>query len=245
MAFQQSDVKQEKKQPEKTQKPQPTAKTETFWQKALRITGISATPAAMKGDEETLVGDLWIVDLNTRASRRITRSGGYRSPIFLAGEMKALAIKGDDVVEIPVDGGEVKKLYTIKGFVKLVGLNADDHDQVLVLSEDGEGRPSVELLSLKDGRRTALTFSPDSDEDSKMLAHIRGWERVYNDGGITLYTKTETRDGLAGSTIEWSDVYLKKEKLEPVNISKCDGMNCGQPSLSLNARYVLYVKSDE
>ena len=136
------------------------------------------------------------------------------------------------------------KLYTIKGFVKLVGLNAYDHNHVLVLSEDDQRRPSVELLSLKDGRRKALTFSLDSDEDSKMLAHIRGWERVYNDGGITLYTKTETKDGLAGSTIEWSDVYLKKERHEPVNISNCNGMNCGQPSLSLNARYVVYVKSD-
>jgi len=220
----------------------PQPKTETFWQKVLRVAGISATPSAMKGDEGTLAGDLWIYDMNTRALRRVTRDGGYRSPIFLAGENRLLAIKGEDVVKIDFDGGGAEKLHTIKGIAKLVGLNADDRNQVLILIEDE--RPSVELLSLMNGRRASLTFNSDYDEDSKMLAHLRGWERVYDGGRIVLYTKTETKEGLGGSKIEWSDVYLKIEKTEPENISNCDGLNCGQPSLSSNARYVVYIKSD-
>ena len=237
--------KQRGNQPDKprSQKPKSPPKTETFWQKALRIFGVSATPRAMKGDEKTLAGDLWIYDMNTGASRRITRDGGYHSPIFLAGENKLLAINGEDLVEIPVDdGGETKKLHATKGILKLVGLNFDDRDQVLVLSEDERQRSSVELLSLKDGRRVSLTFNVESEEDTRMLAHLRGWERVYDGGQIILYTKTETKEGFAGSMIEWNDVYLKKGTQESLNISNCGGANCGQPSLSSNARYVVYVK---
>ena len=244
-ATRQGDQQNNQPKPPATQRPKPPQappKTETLWQKALRIAGVSATPSAMKGDEETLAGDLWVADLDTRATRRITRDGGYRSPIFLAGENKLLAIKGEDLVEIAIDGGEARRLHAIKGIVKLVGLNADDRDQVMVLSEGERQRPSVELLSLKDGRRVSLAFNVDSEEDGKMLAHLRGWERVYDGGRIVLYAKTETKEGLAGSTIEWNDVYLKKGNQEPVNVSNCDGANCGQPSLSSNARYVVYVK---
>jgi hypothetical protein len=227
---------------QKPKPPQAPPKTETFWQKVLRVAGISATPSAMKGNEGALAGDLWIFDLNTNVGRSITRDGGYRSPIFLAGEKKLLAIKGEDLVEVAIDGVETKKLHAIKGIVKLVGVNADDRDQVLVLSKDERQRPSVELLSLKDGRRSTLKFNVDSEEDGKMLEHLRGWERVYDGGRIVIYTKTETNEGLAGSKIEWSDVYLKKGNQEPVNVSNCDGANCGQPSLSSNALYVVYIK---
>jgi hypothetical protein len=217
-------------------------KTETFWQKVLRITGISSTPSSMKGDEEELAGDLWITDLKTRTSRRITRNGGYRSPIFLAGDKTVLAIRREDVIEIPVDGVEGKKLPTIKGILKLVGLSAENADQVLFLSEAEKGQTSVGLLSLSTGQVTVLPYDKNSEEDGKMLEHILAWERVYDSGKISVYTKTDTKEGLAG-TIEWSDVYLKRAGQEPVNVSKCDGANCGQPSLSPNGRYVVYIKA--
>ena len=106
-------------------------------------------------------------------------------------------------------------------------------------------RPSADLLSLKDGRRMALPFNSASDSDSQMLGHLRGWERVYDNGGTVLYTKTETGTGLAGATVEWRDVYLKKGDQDPVNLSNCNGTNCGQPSLASNAREVVYIKSDK
>ncbi len=190
-------------------------KTETFWQKVLRITGISSTPSSMKGDEEGLAGDRTL-----------------------------LAVKGDDVVEIPFDGGDGKKLHTIKGIVKLVGLSADNPDQVLFLSEAEKGQTSVGLLSMSNGQVTPLPFDKNSEADGKMLEHILAWERVYDSGKISVYTKTETKEGLAG-TIEWSDVYLKRSGQEPVNVSKCDGAHCGQPSLSPNGRYIVYIKANK
>ena len=56
------------------------------------------------------------------------------------------------------------------------------------------------------------------------------------------FTKTETKEGLAGA-VEWRDVYLKREGRDTVNVSNCDGVNCGQPSLSPSGRWVVYIKS--
>src|SRR4029450_2674 len=61
-------------------KPQTQPKAEPLWKVVLKFAGISATPSAMKASEEDLTGDLWVFDLTSSASRRITRSGGYRSP---------------------------------------------------------------------------------------------------------------------------------------------------------------------
>jgi hypothetical protein len=241
----QQDKQQSVQTNTQTKQPPPKPpKKETFLEWVLRVTGISATPSTMKGDDDEISGDVWVFDLNTRTGRRITRDGSYRSPIFLDGEKGLLALKGNDLMEIALDGGEVKRLSTIKGIAKLVGLNVDDRNQVLFVSEDEQQRSSVGLYSLKDGRVTLLSYDLNADGERRMLAHIRGWERVYDDGRIILYTKSETKEGLAGSIIEWSDVYLKKEKQDPVNISNCDGVNCGQPSLSSNARYVTYIKSE-
>lgn len=233
-------------QPGNQQKPKPQTppKPEPLWKIALKFAGISATPSAMKGGENELAGDLLIFDLITRSERRITRHGGYRSPIFLPGEGKLLALRGEDIVEIPFDGGEGKILFTIKGVEKLVGVSKDGGKQVLLLKKDEPGKSPIGLLSLSNQSIAPVAFNENSDDDNRLLEHLRGWERVFSNHNMILYTRTETKDGLAGSKIEWSDVYLKKDKQEPVNISNCDGANCGQPSLSFNARYVVYLKSD-
>jgi hypothetical protein len=79
-------------------------------------------------------------------------------------------------------------------------------------------------------------------DEQRMLAHLRGWQRSYDGGQTSLYTKIETKEGLAG-TVEWRDVWLKRAGRDTTNISHCDGVNCGQPSLSPNGRWVVYVKA--
>ena len=215
-------------------------KKEPFWKKVLRIVGISATPSAQKGPgDEVSVGDIWVLDLERNSGSRVTRGEGYRSPIFLPGDQLILALQGDDVVQIQ-SGEAQRRIAIIKGAVKLVGVSADNDDSVLVLSEDADKRPSVGTLSLKTGQVTALGYDDKSRDDRLMLAHIRGWERAYGDTKV--YVKTETKTELSGS-VEWTDVYLKRPGSEPKNVSKCDGVNCGQPSLSQNKKLVVYIKA--
>lgn len=214
-------------------------KKEPFWKKVLRIVGISATPSAQKVPDEVFVGNVWLVNLEQDSRSRVTSAGDYRSPIFLPVNQLILALENDEVVQIG-SGGTQKRIATIKGAVKLVGISADDSDMVLVLSEDADQRPSVGTLSLKTGQLTALGYDDKSRDDRLMLAHIRGWERAYGDTKV--YVKTETKTDLSGS-VEWTDVYLKQPGSEPKNVSKCDGVNCGQPSLSQNKNLVVYVKA--
>jgi len=234
--------KQQPQQPQPSQPPARPRRTESFWEKALRISGISVTPSAMKGDEDGLTGDVHVLDLTVKTSRRLTFNGGYRSPIFLPGETGLLALKGEDVVELPFDGGAEKKLYTINGVVKLVGVSQDDGTQVLYLSRDREGQLTVGLLALSDGQETKLAYNPESEEDKTLVARLSGWERVYDGGKITLYTQLESKEASNGK-LEWREVYLKRDSQQVEPITRCDGVNCGNPTLSQNGRYVAFIKA--
>jgi Tol biopolymer transport system component len=73
-----------------------------------------------------------------------------------------------------------------------------------------------------------------------MLAQVRGQERTYGDAAV--YVKTESKRGLS-RTIEWTDVYFRRGSSPPQNLSACDGVNCGQPSLSPDGRRIAFVKA--
>ncbi len=235
----------DKQQPEKP-KPQqpPPVKKETTLQWLLRFVGISATPSAMRGEDDKLAGDIWLYDSTTQTSQRITREGGYRSPIVLTGDTKLLGLKGEQVVEITIDSRTTKPVVSIRGVIKLIGVNAQDANQVLFLRSSGDEKYSVGTLSLSEGKIETRDLDMNSEDDQRMLVHLQGWERVYDGGKTVVYTKAETKEGLGGA-IEWRDVYLKREGKETANVSNCDGINCGQPSLSPDGRWVAYIKSDK
>ncbi len=221
--------------------PRPTPAPETFLQKMLRVTGISVTPGALKGDDDALTGDVWLKDLQTGAANRLMRGGGYRSPLVLPDEQTVWALKGETIFEVPLEGGAPKERFTIKGILKLAGVNAETRQQILLLRKDEAGPIVVELLSLTDGKRTALPYNPAAAEDQRMLAYLRGWERSYEGGKFTLSTRSESKDG--DTRVEWSDVYLQVKGQAANNISLCNGVNCGQPALSLQGRYIVYLKA--
>jgi hypothetical protein len=220
----------------------PPVKKETTTQWLLRFLGISAAPSAMKGEDDTITGDLWLHDTESGTARRITREGGYRSPIVLTGETALLALRGEQVIEIAIESGQTEARGSIPGVVKLIGVAAADPNQVLFLRQDASGAFVAGALSLKDGRREERRLDLAAVDEQRMLAHLRGWQRSYDGGQTSLYTKIETKEGLAG-TVEWRDVWLKRAGRDTTNISHCDGVNCGQPSLSPNGRWVVYVKA--
>lgn len=212
---------------------------ESFWDSVLRITGISSNPSTQKGpSDEIEAGDIWVVNLVHKTRQRLTKDGGYRSPIFVPGDQHILALNGNTLIQVPFPGEEPEKLYTIKGIVKIVGFHKEDQDKILILIEDNDGRLLIGLFSLKSGQVTSIIYDAASKEDRRMLIHLKGWERVY--GNTKVYVKSETKDSISG-LLEWTDVYIKQGK-DAINISKCDGVKCGQPSLSNDGRQVVFVK---
>ena len=216
-------------------------KKESFWQRLLRFAGISATPSAQKApDDGANPGDIWLVRVDSSDKLRLTNDGGYRSPIFFTGDKSILALKGNELVKLAIPAGSPNRLFNLKGIVKLVGPNMDDPDSILILLERQDGREALGLLSLKSGQVTEISPDGEDQEFRRAVAHARGWERIY--GTTKVYVKTEVKNDLAGS-LEWSDVYLQQSKSEPKNLSQCDGINCGQPSLSQDGRHVVYIKA--
>ena len=210
---------------------------ETLLQKLLRIAGLTAAPSQMRAPGDPHPGDIWIVSLQDRNPRALTNDGGYHSPVFAPNDGFVYALRDDSVVRIPVAGGAATSQGRASGIVKLVGF--DGPDDLIVLTEAQAPASPLALLSLKTGRLASLPHDPTSPEELRLIAFVRGDERVY--GETRVYTRTESRRG-ALRTSEWTDVYIARGTAAPVNVSACQGVDCGAPALSPDGRYIAYVK---
>jgi Tol biopolymer transport system component len=218
----------------------PPAST-SFTEKLLKFFGISDSPSTLKGPDEISSGELWLADLDSKGTRPLTASAGYRSPVFLAGTKGVLALRRNDVMQIPSVGGEGKKLYSVSAIFKLLGSGSEDPGKVLILLQgEAGGRPRVGLLTVSTGAVTVVPYDAASNQDLQMLESLQGWSRTYGDKYI--YVKRQTKQAFSG-TVEWSDVFLNVGNREPVDVSRCDGANCGQPSLSEDGRLLVFVKA--
>jgi Tol biopolymer transport system component len=221
----------------------PARKTETFWHKVLRVSGIAQSPSTLKGPgDEVERGQIWVADLAGGKTRKLTSSGGFRSPVFLPEGNDVLALKGTNVVRVALSDGKATNLFTVTGLTKLVGFSEDNADKVLVVSRDGSGHPGVAFLSVSTGKLDPLPYEPSSGDDRHLVEHLSAWDRHYGD--TIVYTDQQTKTGMAG-TLSWADVFLKKGSSAAKDVSNCDGINCGQPSLSPDGKLVAFVRSDE
>ncbi len=210
---------------------------ETMVEKLLRVSGLTASPAEMRGPgDEPEAGDVWVVSPGG-APAALTSGGGYRSPVF-SPDGSVFALKGDAVVRVAP--GSVATLQKVSGALKLVGFDGRNADEVVVLLDRGGAGSPLGVLSLKTGKMATLPYDAKSDGERRMLVQIRGQERVYGDASV--YVKTESKRGMTRA-IEWTDVYLRRGNQPPQNVSTCDGVNCGQPALSPDGRRVAFVKS--
>jgi hypothetical protein len=217
-------------------------KTESFWDKVLRYAGVSHDASNLKAPgDEVVSGQIWVANVSAKTGRKVTVGGGYRSPIFVPGGKAIVALKGADLVRVGVSGGNAVKRYTVEDVTKLVGFSVDDPDTILVLTGGSGDRPGVGLLLLSSGKITAMPYDPKSKRDLEMIERMQSWERVYSDKKV--YTKRQTKDTRYGP-VEWTDVFLKTQSEDAVDVSECDGVNCGQPSLSADGRFVVFVKTE-
>jgi hypothetical protein len=217
----------------------PEAAAESLVDKLLRISGLTASPAQMRDSDAVGAGDIWIADLDRHTTRALTIGGGYRSPIFSPAAGSLHALNGDTIFRISREDGTAVAVQTVAGVVKLVGFDANDADEIVVLLAAGIDGSSLAAVSLKSRRITPLPYDADSKAEQRILEQIRGQDRVYGD--TIIYVQTETRQGLARS-IEWTDVYVRRGARAPQNVSVCNGVRCGQPALSSDGRSLTFVK---
>jgi hypothetical protein len=218
-----------------------TVPDETFLQKLLRIAGLTATPSQMKAPPRAeQQGSLWIADLTQHTTSALTSEERYRSPVY-APDGTLYALSGDSVVRV-ASGAPTGVVPAPAEAAKLVGFDPATPGEVVVLLGATSAGPPLRRVSLSTGTVTPLPYDPTSRESRRLLAQIRSDVRVY--GETTVYTRSETKRGLAGLR-EWTDVYLDRGSEMPVNVSGCDGRDCVQPALSPDGRRVVYVKAKE
>jgi len=218
------------------------AQQASLLQRALLFLGIDSSPVQMKGaGDEPRVGGIWIADLATGSTRPVVTQGEYRSPIFLA-DGSILALKGETVVRFPPGGTIPATLLTDKNIDKLVGVSTSEPDRVLTVLKGSDGRPSPAALSLHDGVLSPLPMDWKSQDDVRTLAHLQEWERSY--GNLKLVVQRVRKSGMGGIR-EWQDVFLLRQDESAKNISNCDGVDCGQPSLSPDHNSIVFIKSQD
>jgi hypothetical protein len=211
-------------------------RTETFWHKVMRVLGVSATPGSLRSPDGEFSGDIWIVTPSTNPiKRQITTSGSYRSPVFDFDGRSLLALRGDSLVRVTIASGEATEIRSVEAVEKLIGFNRDELDQLLIIANG-----SPRFLSVAKGQQTPILYGASLRDDLAMLNHLRDWARDYGDA--RLYVNTERKPALGGD-IEWTDVYWKHSSASPVNVTECDGVLCGQPSLSLDGKNVAYIRA--
>ena len=216
-------------------------KPKSFIDRVLDFLSISYTPGALKGPAgEALNGQIWIADLKSNSAHALTSTWNYRSPIFLAGRADIIALRGNDIVRIPSTGGEGTKLHSVEGILKLVGASNSDSSKILVLlrSETGS-HPRVALLAIDTGAIVELPYDPASSQDLQLVEDLQGWSRVSGENRI--FVKRQTKEDLSG-TLQWTDVFMNAHGQQPVDVSRCDGVNCSQPSISQDGSLLAYVK---
>jgi hypothetical protein len=212
-------------------------------EKLIKFLGIADTPGTLKGaGDKPRSGQVWVAELDSGRTRAITDSVGYRSPVFIAASRDIIALKGTEVWLLPAESLQRKRLFSVDGITKLVASSADDPDKVLVLlSNVSGGHPRVGMLSISTTKVTPELYDATSRQDLQIVENMQGWEKVYGDKRI--YVKRETKQALSGP-VEWTDVFQKANGEEPVNVSRCGGANCGQPSMSADGQQVVFVRDE-
>jgi hypothetical protein len=217
------------------------AQPESLLERLVGFLGLASNPTEMKGlGDELHTGEIWIADLTTGRTTPVATNGRYRSPIVLP-DGSILALRGEAIVRFSGNSGDGSVLQTVQGINKLVGVNANDPGRVLAVIESGAGRPMPAILSLDDGSVSLLPINWNSEDDIRTLAHLRGWERDYGD--MTVSVQRVQASGFGG-TREWQDVFLVRPGKSAVNVTSCDGIDCGQPSLSPDRSRIVFIKGE-
>ena len=216
------------------------AAAETLTEKLLRVPGLTAGRApAPAAAAEPAPGNIWVATTDKGQSRALTTDGGYSSPIF-SQDGRLYALRGGAVVRLPQEMGAGVAVHKVPGARKLVGFDAKNPDDLVVLLDaTGTGSP-LGVLSLTSGRVTPLPYDATSEAEGRIVARIRSDERQY--GTTVVSTHAESRRGRS-RTLRWTDIYLRTGTAAARNLSKSDGVGCAQPALSPDGRSVAFIKA--
>lgn len=174
-------------------------------------------------------GQIWRVDLASGDQHRIGGNDALAWPVSGPDGATVFALRDGQLVRLASDGG-LTAVGKETQWRKLIGV--DPQNNVLGFIA-GKPRPHPALMS--SGGELHLLPQPETDSDRERVSLLLQENRAYKDGR-QLLVKRSTRGGRG------LDVFLKTDDTAKA-LSDCGDDLCGQPSLSLDGRSVLYVRA--
>ncbi|MBM3340992.1 MAG: hypothetical protein FJY56_02615 [Betaproteobacteria bacterium] len=214
------------------------AHAQSVLSRLLSSLGITDVPGQVRSGGETASGDVMLWGGGAEPAQPLTTAGGYRSPVF-GRKGEALALKGDTLVSIALAGGAMRELRALPGAIKLLGVNKDNPDELYVLLKHN-GVLGLAAATRGGNTLTALSLDAATHKDQAQLAALQDDARDY--GTTRLFLTTQSKRGITGRSVEWTDVFVSRGNAAAQNVSRCDGRNCVQPALDLVTGQVLYLR---
>lgn len=215
----------------------PASAKETWVDRLLRVTGLTASPATIRGpDDGVVTGDVWLAGTDGRPPLRATTNGDYRSPVFSPVDGSIFVLRHDALLKIPATGGRPTPVFVVPGVVKIVGFQSGNPGELFVLLDNVNAPLGV--ISLASGQLTQLDFDSTVAGAAEMLAQIRRPDRSYGPVQVRVIAHSKRE---SGRTVEWTEVYLQRDGLPPKMVSACNRSRCGEPALSLNRQRIAYI----
>jgi hypothetical protein len=177
-------------------------------------------------------GQIWMVDLATGQQRRVATAEPLAWPVLSPHGQAIFALRAGQLVRLTPQGADVVPLGTGVQWRKLVGVDGQDNVLGFVA-----GKPRVHPALMTPTGVLHLLPQPETAEERERVALLLQENRAYA-GGRELLVKRSKRGGRG------YDIGLIADGAAR-NLSDCGDDFCGQPSLSPDGRYVLYVRAIE
>jgi hypothetical protein len=175
-------------------------------------------------------GQTWTVDLATGARRQVSNADDLSWPVFGRVGDTVFALRGRQVVRLTLPAGGGVPVGPEADWRKLVGVDAAGDVLGFVA-----GRPRAQPALLTAKGELLLLPQPDKEHERVRVSKLMQENLAYADG--RQLTVTRSRRGGRGYDVNLIDGDTVK------NLSDCGDDACGQPSLSQDGRYVLYIRA--
>jgi hypothetical protein len=175
-------------------------------------------------------GRVWIVDLATGESRQASGADDLAWPVFGLDRSTVFALRGKQAVRLASPGGEIAPVGPEADWRKLVGIDGKGDLLGFVA-----GRPRAQPALMNESGRLLLLPQPETEQDRAHVSMLLQENHAYADGRQLLVTRSQR--GGRGYDITFATGASTKD------LSDCGDDACGQPSLSPDGRYVLYIRA--
>jgi hypothetical protein len=208
--------------------PEHSLLAQTFWTGVDYLGLIFKAVGSLGGGTDR--GQVWIVDLSTGERSRVPGADDLAWPVLGADHSTIFALCGRQMMRLTSSGGEVVPVGPETNWRRLLGV--DGSGDVLGFIA---GRPRAQPAVMTEKGELLLLPQPETEQENARVSMLLQENLAYGNG--RQLTVTRSRRGGRGYDVNLVDGDTVN------NLSDCGDDACGQPSLSPDGRYVLYIRA--